>query len=64
MGPILFVICLAQAPYRLMEYFGVGGSVQWWTALKTRLDLVTWFVVAGLVGQWVVRLICGWLETA
>jgi len=59
MGPILFIICLVQLPYRLMEYYGVGRSVAWWSAVKDRLDLVTWFIVFGLVGQWLVRMIAG-----
>lgn len=59
MGPILFVICVLQLPYRFMEYYGIGRSVEWWMAVKGRLDLVTWFVVVGLVGQWLVRMIAG-----
>lgn len=63
MGPVLFIVCVAQLPYRLMEYYGLGRSVPWWVALKAKFDLVTWFVVAGLVGQWVVRLIGAGMET-
>lgn len=59
MGPILFVICLAQVPYRLTEYFGLGHSIGWWNAVRRRLHLLTWFIVAGLVGQWLARVIAG-----
>ena len=57
MGPVLYIICLMQIPYRVAEYFRVGQSSAWWARAKARFDLVTWFVLAGLVAQWVVRIL-------
>lgn len=56
MGPILYLICLLQIPYRISEYCGLWRSSLWWPKIRTRLDLVTWFLVAGLVAAWVLRL--------
>jgi hypothetical protein len=53
-GPALFLVCLLQIPYRMIEYFGLGRSTTWWQRVNVRLDLVTWFLLAGLLLQWVV----------
>jgi hypothetical protein len=57
MGPVLYIICLMQIPYRVAEYFQIGRSSTVWSRAKARFDLVTWFVLAGLVVQWVVRIL-------
>jgi len=57
LGPILYFICVLQIPYRLVEYFGVCQDSRWWNAINGRLSLVTWFILAGLIGQWLVRMI-------
>lgn len=57
MGPILYFICLMQVPYRVAEYFRIGRSSPWWFRAKARFGLVTWFVLAGLVVQWAVRIL-------
>jgi len=54
MGPAVYLLCLLQVPYRLAEYFGVGGSNARWTAIKGRMDLVIWAVLVGLLAQWLV----------
>ncbi len=56
MGPILYVICLLQIPYRISEYYGLWKSSHWWPKIRKRLDVITWFLVAGLVAAWVLRL--------
>ena len=56
-GPVIYLLCLLQAPYRLVEYFGLGPSNAWWTAIKGRMDLVLWALLAALFVQWVVRML-------
>lgn len=55
-GPLLFVVCVLQIPYRFVEYFGVGRASGWWNAVRGRLHLVTWLLLAALVCQWVIRM--------
>ena len=55
-GPAIYLLCLLQAPYRLVEYFGIGRSSVWWTAIKGRLDLVLWAFLVGLLAQWLARM--------
>lgn len=54
-GPALFLVCLLQIPYRWIEYYGLGRSITWWQRVNARLDLVTWFLLAGLLLQWMVN---------
>ena len=56
-GPAIYLLCLLQAPYRLVEYFGVGRSNAWWTTITGRMDLVIWALVVALLVQWVVRML-------
>lgn len=61
MGPVLFVLCLLQIPYRIVEYVGIGGSNIWWNRIKSRFEFLTWAVLIGLVASWTVRMILGLL---
>ena len=56
MGPAIYLLCLLQVPYRIVEYLGVGRSNRLWTSIKARLDLVMWVLLAGLVVQFLVRM--------
>jgi len=55
MGPILYLTCLLQIPYRWIEYHGLWQESALWRAVSKRLDLVTWFIVAGLLVAWLWR---------
>jgi hypothetical protein len=52
MGPILYLTCLLQIPYRWIEHRGLWRERPFWLAVSKRLDLVTWFIVAGLLVAW------------
>jgi hypothetical protein len=56
MGPILYLLCILQIPYRPVEYFGVGRNSRTWTRYKQRFDLIVWMVLAGFILAWVVKL--------
>jgi len=56
-GPILFLICVLQIPYRLVEHLELGRSRPWWTAMKKRAGVVSWFILTGLVIQWAAGLV-------
>lgn len=56
MGPILFVLCCLQIPYRLAIYFFSGNPHSRLRTMHDRLGIVTWLVAAALVILWAVRL--------
>jgi len=56
-GPILFLICVLQIPYRLVEHLELGRSRPWWTAMKKRAGVVSRFILTGLVIQWAAGLV-------
>jgi hypothetical protein len=57
MGPVLFVLCWLQIPYRLAEYWQVGNSNRYWVRVRERLHLVTWAMAVGLLGTWALGLL-------
>jgi uncharacterized protein DUF2752 len=57
MGPILFLICLLQVPYRIVEYFGLWSQRPAWIWCRNRFYPITYLIVLGLFAQWVVRLL-------
>lgn len=59
MGPVLFVICLFQVPYRIVEYVGLWKERIAWMRVKKLLGAVTWLAPAGLIGCWLLRMIPG-----
>lgn len=56
MGPILFLACLFQAPYRIIEYIGAWDRNPLWNRFRSRLAAFTWIILAGLTVVWIVRL--------
>ncbi|MBI5251316.1 MAG: DUF2752 domain-containing protein [Desulfomonile tiedjei] len=48
MGPILFVVCCFQIPYRLAAYFGNARM----KGIEDRVGIVTWLIVGGLLIFW------------
>jgi hypothetical protein len=56
MGPILYLLCWLQIPYRVAEYFGLGRSSPLWSRTKGVLSYTTWPVLVGLVSAWIARL--------
>jgi hypothetical protein len=64
MGPLLFALCLFYIFYRLAIRFGLGRTSRWRELVRDRAELVTWIIIAGLIGQWCVRLLlCRLWET-
>ncbi len=59
MGPFLYVVCLLQIPYRIIELVGIGRGNALWTAVKEKLALLVWVIFIGLMVQWVVRTALG-----
>jgi len=56
-GPALFLACLLQIPYRIVEYGGWAERNPGWMRLKSGFDLITWAIVLGLIANWVFRFI-------
>jgi hypothetical protein len=56
MGPVLYLILLVQIPYRTARILGSRPSAIGRLMTRLQPELVTWFIVGGLVGQWAVRL--------
>ncbi len=57
LGPILFILCGLQIPYRLGVYFfsnSLGPGVK---SLLDHLGIVTWLVAGALLALWAVRLV-------
>ncbi|MBM4326647.1 MAG: DUF2752 domain-containing protein [Deltaproteobacteria bacterium] len=61
MGPVLYLVCLLQIPYRWIEYRGVWRDSPLWLAVCKRFDWITWILVAGLVVAWLLRTAFGLL---
>jgi hypothetical protein len=57
MGPVLFVLCLLQIPYRLIEYTGVWRTSPIWIKLKRGFGVLIWGVLAGTLMAWTVNLV-------
>ncbi len=56
MGPVLFLLCVLQLPYRPVEYFGVGRNSLTWTKCKERFHVIVWVVLGGGILAWAVKL--------
>lgn len=57
MGPVLFLMCLLQIPYRVVEYLGLWTTSPLWTHFKQGLVPVTWVIAIGLIANWALRLL-------
>ena len=57
MGPVLFVLCWAQIPYRILRYLGYGLSVDDGGRLSRAADCIIWILFFGLIFAWISRLI-------
>ncbi len=57
MGPVFFVLCLLQVPYRILRYLGYGLSVDEGSRLSRSTDLIIWILLFALVFSWAARLI-------
>lgn len=55
-GPLLFVICVFQIPYRILRYYEPGGGSLFRNRIANRLHIVTWLVFWILLLTWVVRI--------
>ncbi len=57
MGPVLFVLCWLQIPYRALRYLGYGLSVDDGGRPSRPADLIIWMLLFGFVSIWIARLI-------
>ena len=57
MGPVLFVLCWLQIPYRLLRYLGYGPSADDGGRLSKSADLIIWVLLCGLILTWLLRLV-------
>jgi Protein of unknown function (DUF2752) len=55
-GPLLFLLCCLQIPYRILAYLNVGQSIPLLRWIEKHGHFITWGIAAGLVGSWFVRL--------
>jgi len=56
MGPMLYLLCWLQIPYRIFRYFGCGSSLEARPQLSRAADLIIWILLIGLVFTWILRL--------
>jgi hypothetical protein len=59
MGPVLFVLCWLQIPYRILMCLGYGLSVDDGGRLSRVADSIIWILVFGLILTWCLRLVFG-----
>lgn len=56
-GPLLFILCCFQIPYRIVAYLNVGQSIPSVQYIEKHGHFITWVIAAGLVAAWLVRLL-------
>jgi hypothetical protein len=57
MGPVLFFLACSQIPYRIVEYLGILSGHRGWEQIRRRQSPVMWIVLAGMVANWIWRMI-------
>jgi len=57
MGPALFLACLFQIPYRIVEYSGVLKANSTWRRFKSVLAALAWALLSGLLAVGTARLV-------
>jgi hypothetical protein len=57
MGPVLFVLCWLQIPYRILRYLGYWMSLEDGGHLSRVADWILWILLFGLMFAWTSRLI-------
>ncbi len=56
-GPLLFVLCCLQIPYRVLAYLNVVRAIPLLKHIEMHGHFITWFIAAGLIAMWLVRLL-------
>jgi hypothetical protein len=56
-GPVLFILCCFQIPYRILAYFNVGQSIPLLQRIERHGHFITWGIAGGLVAAWLARLL-------
>jgi hypothetical protein len=56
LGPLIYLLAVAQLPYRAIEILQVWEDHALWKAIRGKLSLLTWLVIGSLLILWVVRL--------
>jgi hypothetical protein len=57
MGPLLYLLCWAQIPYRLIEITGVLSSSAVWGHVNRYANAIAWALGGGFIVTWLWRLI-------
>jgi len=56
-GPLLFVLCWLQIPYRALAYWNIGKTSPALRLIERHGQVITWIIVAALIAAWLVRLL-------
>jgi Protein of unknown function (DUF2752) len=57
MGPIIFVFCVLQIPYRIAAYTDLSQFRTLRLSLERRSDLILWIITGGLMISWAVKVL-------
>lgn len=55
-GPLLFILCCLQVPYRVLAYLNVGRTIPWLQRIEKQGLVITWCIVIGLIAAWIAGL--------
>jgi hypothetical protein len=58
-GPLLFILCCLQIPYRVLAYLNVGLTTPWLQRIEKHGYFMTWCIVVGLIAAWIAGLAWG-----
>ncbi len=56
-GPMLFVLCWLQIPYRILRYLGYWQRFEFNPSCARAADTIIWIILIGLVLTWITKLI-------
>jgi hypothetical protein len=59
MGPVLFVLCWLQIPYRIVRSLDYGRSIIDGSRFGRTADWIIWILFFGFIFAWIFRLIVG-----
>ncbi|HMK36092.1 MAG TPA: DUF2752 domain-containing protein [Desulfomonilaceae bacterium] len=57
MGPVLFVLCCLQIPYRILAYLDPAVVRPVFEKMRKGTEGLVWLIVAGLVVSWAAKLL-------
>jgi Protein of unknown function (DUF2752) len=56
-GPLLFILCCVQIPYRILAYMKAGQSIPLIRHIEKYGHVITWGIAVGLIAAWLARLL-------